>query len=59
MTDRDTKSVGHRRADAAANSASSADAWGSPTPTPESGSTDWLTSAPRQRQNIQYYGPVP
>ncbi|MFW0879472.1 glycine betaine/L-proline ABC transporter permease ProW [Cronobacter dublinensis] len=46
MTDQTQNPWDTGTADAAANSAGSADAWGSPTPTPESGSTDWLTSAP-------------
>ncbi|CCJ82947.1 L-proline glycine betaine ABC transport system permease protein ProW (TC 3.A.1.12.1) [Cronobacter dublinensis 1210] len=52
MTDQTQNPWDTGTADAAANNAGSADAWGSPTPTPESGSTDWLTSAPRPRQNI-------
>ncbi|CCJ89585.1 L-proline glycine betaine ABC transport system permease protein ProW (TC 3.A.1.12.1) [Cronobacter turicensis 564] len=46
MTDQTQNPWDTGAADAAANSASSADAWGSPTPAPESGSTDWLNSAP-------------
>ncbi|MFW0858477.1 glycine betaine/L-proline ABC transporter permease ProW [Cronobacter dublinensis] len=46
MTDQTQNPWDTGTADAAANSAGSADAWGSPTSTPESGSTDWLTSAP-------------
>ncbi|EOL8946178.1 glycine betaine/L-proline ABC transporter permease ProW [Cronobacter dublinensis] len=46
MTDQTQNPWDTGTADAAANSAGSTDAWGSPTPTPESGSTDWLTSAP-------------
>ncbi|EPC7253196.1 glycine betaine/L-proline ABC transporter permease ProW [Cronobacter sakazakii] len=46
MTDQTQNPWDTGSADAAANSASSADAWGSPTSAPESGSTDWLNSAP-------------
>ncbi|KAB1051335.1 glycine betaine/L-proline ABC transporter permease ProW, partial [Cronobacter sakazakii] len=46
MTDQTQNPWDTGSADAAANSANSADAWGSPTPAPESGSTDWLNSAP-------------